>query len=102
MEYCEKCKMKYDADNGGCDCQERWNSVEKSLPELMVPVWLWRKGVQPWIGGRYPDGVGSGWCWTNSHFSVWHNGQTWECDAYFDDDYAPTHWMHLPELPDAN
>ena len=71
---------------------------DNNLPPLGEIVWL-HDGNRTWIGGR--DDIGDGWLWGNTYGSVWHNGVKWDGDLETDDDYKPTHWMRLPEPPNA-
>ena len=36
---------------------------------------------------------GCGWVWCNCYGNI-------DGDPEWDDNYEPTHWMHLPELPE--
>lgn len=74
-----------------------WLLASEELPELLQIVWLWDDERGPWIGGRGVDG--DGWVWCSSYNTIWHNGKSWDGDLIHDDDYQPTHWMPLPDLP---
>lgn len=39
--------------------------------------------------------IDNGWVWTNCYGNI-------EEEGIFDDDYYPTHWQPLPELPNVN
>lgn len=67
-----------------------------NLPPLNAMVWLF-DGQRAWIGARVDDT--EGWLWANSYGHIWHDGDKWNGDMETDEDYRPTHWMHLPSLP---
>lgn len=77
-----------------------WQPVtDETAPEPGRIVWLW-DGAKVWIGAReHWDGV---LVYTNTYGNIWHNGQCWDGDCEFDDDYQPTHWLPLPDLPSPN
>lgn len=76
-----------------------WIKTEDKLPELGDIVWCHDKVKNTtWIGGR-GEWEFDEWCWGNTYGSIWHNGVKWGGDIELDDDYTPTHWMPLPELP---
>lgn len=76
-----------------------WNLVSEGNPPEDVPVWL-AQGDRVWIGtfNQEPEG----WVFTNCYNSQFWTDEKWDCnEAEFDDDYAPTHWKHLPTPPSA-
>jgi hypothetical protein len=78
---------------------DRWIPVTERLPEMDVPVWLAEAG-DIYVGGRSDSG--DGWLWCNCYCSHYFTDKGWACgDMEMDDDYQPTHWMPLPEPPDA-
>lgn len=80
-----------------------WIPIEQKLPEIDQIVWLYNANTYiPWIGGRAEDDSDDEhifWYWGNTYGSFWHNGVYWSGDIEIDEDYQPTHWMPLPELP---
>ena len=72
-----------------------WISVDESLPELDVPVWLFcDDGI--FIGCRGEDG--DFWQWGRSYDDIWYD-EGWHTLTSDADDYQPTHWQALPEPP---
>jgi hypothetical protein len=80
-------------------CVTDWIRTEDRLPEEGQMVWL-HDGTNTWIGSREHEG--DGWLWGNSYGNIWHNGAKWDGDCETDDDYKPTHWLPLPELPNTS
>ena len=73
-----------------------WIKVSEKLPDLDVPVWLYEAG-RIYLGGRVED---DGWLWAQCYGQIWWTSNPgWKGDLESDDDYAPTHWMPLPEPP---
>jgi hypothetical protein len=79
------------------DAMTEWIPTSDRLPELGQAVWLYEPGRGMWIGSR--EDTGDGWLWGNYHGSIWHNGVKWTGDSEQDDDYQPTQWIPLPDLP---
>jgi len=79
-----------------------WKRCADELPELGKMVWLFEAGHGAWIGDRSAiDGDGT-WLWTHCDGQPYiTKAGVWDGDCLADDDYQPTHWMELPELPDA-
>ena len=77
-----------------------WIECAAQLPELGQIVWLYEADRGIWIGSR-DDADSEFWLWGNAYAALWHNGKEWDADVEQDDDYQPTHWMPLPELPNA-
>ena len=73
-----------------------WVAVSERLPEIGVPVFAWEGGYIVWRVREFIDS--DGWNWCNA-YSTHHTRSGWECEDEFDDEYAPTHWMPLPEPP---
>lgn len=82
------------------DGSEDWQRVTDALPPMDTPCWLW-DGKKIWIGGRVMVDSEC-WLWGNAYSSIWHNGVKWDADNDTDDDYQPTHWMSLPNPPNAD
>jgi hypothetical protein len=82
--------------------RQGWVAVSERLPEIGVPVFAWEGGYIVWRVREFIDS--DGWNWCNA-YSTHHTRSGWECEASsgwedeFDDEYAPTHWMPLPEPP---
>lgn len=86
-------------DPPGCAPTNGWEAVgDDNMPPMDEIVWLY-DGRTIWIGGRADDC--DGWLWGNTYGSIWHNGLKWDGDLETDDEYKPTHWMRLPEPPNA-
>jgi hypothetical protein len=75
-----------------------WIPVAERLPELDQPVWLYESG-RAFIGCR-SDG-GGGWLWAQCYVvpSLDDQGNWQAVDADADDDYQPTLWQPLPDVP---
>ncbi len=78
-----------------------WIVVKVELPPLEVPVWLSLPGItSPIIGVRTLDD--GEWYWAHCYGDFhWSSKSGWHTDTADCDDYKPTHWMRLPEPPDA-
>jgi len=84
-----------------------WISTKDKSPDEDEAVWLRCDGGElskdiMFVGCcSYAD---EGWYWCNSYGNFWWDPkkQRWECDTEADDDYAPTHWMKLPNPPEAS
>lgn len=76
-----------------------WISVDDGLPDIARPVWLALEGGSIIIGGRGLDG--NAWVWCNAYDTHYLDTLgNWCCAALeFYDEYIPTHWQPLPELP---
>ena len=75
-----------------------WISVKDKKPEEFQIVWSMHhdKSIKMMEYLHLPT---QGWIWARV-YSVpdIHNGK-WEAESFWDDEYEPTHWMPLPELP---
>jgi len=82
---------------------QQWIPIEQELPDIDQIVWLYNGNTHTaWVGGRAEDNSDDEylfWLWGNSYGSFWHNGERWTGDIELDDDYQPTHWLPLPEVP---
>ncbi len=77
-----------------------WISVDDRLPEDAVPVWGSAVGQGPGMVAINSDYVG--WLW-GTVYSHYHVDGEWCCDFDVDDDYGwITHWMPLPNPPEAD
>jgi hypothetical protein len=85
-----------------------WASVEKSLPPIEEPVWLYLPSIgQPIVGVRTLDD--GGWFWARCYGDFYWTQKTaadgkpgWQTDTAEVDDLKPSHWMHLPSLPNSD
>jgi hypothetical protein len=75
-----------------------WVPVADRLPDMDVPVWLYENG-RAFIGCR-SDG-GEGWLWAQCYVvpALDARGKWQKIDAEADDDYQPTLWQPLPDVP---
>ena len=75
-----------------------WIEIEDQLPDLEIPVWLWGPEDGIWIGARTDDG--DGYLWGSSYGSQYRDANgCWKSEDMEVDDYHPTHWMPLPNIP---
>lgn len=76
-----------------------WISVEDRIPPDLTPVWC---SVNENILGIFEIvDVGEGWLWADV-YSFYHDKGMWESESELNDDYSHiTHWMPLPEPPEA-
>lgn len=78
---------------------EKWRHIETyGHSPIRVPVWLY-DGERIWIGAR--DWVDSDhWLYGHCYSSYGIDNGVWTTyDIEFDDDYQPTHFQLLPQLP---
>lgn len=74
-----------------------WIPIERDLPPMDVPVWLYLPNIrQPVIGCR--SAGGEGWLWCRSYDDYWFDG-TWKTSTAEADGDEPSHWMPLPYPP---
>lgn len=75
-----------------------WVSVDDSLPDMDVPVWLQTDhGV---LIGLRTDAGDEGWLWGRCYSAPWINRDgVWVADGECDDDYHATAWHPLPVPP---
>lgn len=78
---------------------DHWNRIADKLPDLDIPVWLWGPNDGIWIGARTDDG--DGYLWGLSYGSQYRDNDGWKSEDLETDDYRPTHWMPLPNIPGA-
>lgn len=70
-----------------------WISVDKELPPMGLPVWLYNGNC--FAGARVPADEGD-YQWAQNYNNYWHNGHKWCCDSEVDDDYGLiTHWASI-------
>jgi|GEM_PF-2714674 len=83
-----------------CLLQLMWIPVERELPPLDVPVWLYLPDVRQHVIGCRSDG-GEGWLWGRCYSDFWYDPDMgeWKTETCDTDDYAPSHWMSLPVPP---
>lgn len=75
-----------------------WIKVKDELPELEQPVWMVVN--ERIIMGCRSNYAGDGWLWCRMYdLPYWIKGKGWDFEPHSDDDYQPTHWMPLPNLP---
>jgi hypothetical protein len=73
-----------------------WIPIEKGLPEFGRLVYLFENG-RIYFGERFDEP--EGWLWARYYQVPEYYDGKWQGDPESDDDYKPTHWMHLPEPP---
>lgn len=76
-----------------------WVKTADKLPDFDVPVWLYEDG-DAYIGCRVDDS--DGWLWAKCYLMPYIDSSTgaWKLvDAEVDDDYMPTLWQPLPDVP---
>lgn len=69
--------------------------VERELPPIDVPVWMYLPNIRQWIIGCRSDD-GEGWLWCRCHDDFWFDGGEWKTSTTDADDDDPSHWMPLP------
>ena len=82
-----------------------WIKFEDQTPPEGVPVWFY-SGTHIWVGCyEYSDDAEpAGWFFGNtygSHFWSKTEGAWDKMDNEWDDDYKVSHWMPLPNPPEA-
>ena len=72
--------------------------VAERLPDFDVPVWLYEDG-RAFIGCRFYDS--DGWLWARCYGMPYIDARgAWRrIDAEADEDYKPTLWQPLPDIP---
>ena len=75
----------------------RWIRTSDCLPHPGEAVWLWEDG-SVWIGGRTVEDGKSRWGHCYGEYWLRTDGR-WVGEIGADADFAPTHWMPLPEPP---
>ena len=76
----------------------KWIQIEKQLPPMEVPVWLYMPDIgQPVIGCR-SDGD-DGWVWCRCYDDFWFADGEWKTGTAEEEDAHPSHWMALPCPP---
>lgn len=75
-----------------------WVSCADDLPTYDLPVWLYENG-RAYVGCRIFDS--DGWLWAKCYSMPYLDKDgTWKMvDAEVDDDYRPTLWQPLPDVP---
>lgn len=75
-----------------------WVPTAENLPAYYVPVWLYENG-SVYVGCRIFDS--DGWLWAKCYLLPYvdKSGEWKVVDAEVDDDYNPTLWHPLPEVP---
>jgi len=79
-----------------------WVSVEDALPsEGQLVLAVIGDNVTLMVRGRidHPTEDGYYLAWCNTYGSFWWNGEKYDCDAEYDDEYEVTHWIAVPPPP---
>ncbi len=73
-----------------------WKNAETEQPPENIPVFTWSK--QGGMGmGMFAERQGSFVWHVVEGSALWHNGEKWDADVYYDHRYAPTEWHAIPE-----
>ncbi len=72
-----------------------WIKIDQ-LPEMFVPVWALNEGrIMMLVREMTPEG----WQWCRTYDApAWKDG--WYYEAHLDDEYKPTMWHPLPDIPE--
>ena len=81
-----------------------WVSVDDAMPaegQLCLAAIGGQVHLMVLSAIPHPTEDGDFLAWCNTYGTFWWNGVKYDCDAEYDDDYKPTHWMAIPPPPNA-